>query len=125
MDNESYNEANVGTELLFANGNVRVWELRLKPGEASPPHRHYCDYIIAYSSPLEGELLLDDEVSSAQYDAGYVAYVPVAKDGSELQQLVNRSDREHSHFVVELIGTNLAAPRLSNGRERPITNGRA
>jgi hypothetical protein len=30
----------VGTKLLFENDRVRVWEMRLKPGESSERHTH-------------------------------------------------------------------------------------
>lgn len=34
----------VGTKLLFENDRIRVWEMRLAPGEASPVHEHSYDY---------------------------------------------------------------------------------
>jgi beta-alanine degradation protein BauB len=37
--------AAVGTRLLFENDLVRVWDLRLAPGEAIPLHRHELDYL--------------------------------------------------------------------------------
>ena len=30
----------VATKVLFENDRVRVWEMRLEPGESSPVHRH-------------------------------------------------------------------------------------
>jgi beta-alanine degradation protein BauB len=30
----------VGTRLLLANDRLRVWEIRLEPGERAPFHRH-------------------------------------------------------------------------------------
>src|SRR6266568_4801129 len=36
----------VGTRLLFENDRVRAWELRLAPGEDSPPHRHELDHLL-------------------------------------------------------------------------------
>ena len=37
---------NVGTKLLFENDRIRVWEMRLAPGEASPVHEHKLDYVM-------------------------------------------------------------------------------
>lgn len=34
----------VGTQLLFENDRVRVWDLRLAPGERAGFHRHSHDY---------------------------------------------------------------------------------
>ncbi len=35
----------VGTRLLFENERVRVWDLRLAPGESTGLHRHEYDYL--------------------------------------------------------------------------------
>ncbi len=35
----------VGTQLLFENERVRVWDLRLAPGESTGLHRHEHDYL--------------------------------------------------------------------------------
>lgn len=36
----------VGTRLLFENERVKVWELRLAPGEESAIHRHDLDHLL-------------------------------------------------------------------------------
>jgi hypothetical protein len=36
----------VGSKLLFENDRVRVWELRLQPGERSDVHEHKLDYLL-------------------------------------------------------------------------------
>ncbi len=36
----------VGTKVLFENDRVRVWEMRLEPGEESDIHRHDLDYVL-------------------------------------------------------------------------------
>jgi hypothetical protein len=36
----------VATKVLFENDRVRIWEMRLAPGEASPVHRHDLDYVL-------------------------------------------------------------------------------
>jgi hypothetical protein len=104
----------VGTRLLFANEVVRVWEMSLAPGEASPLHRHRCDYVIAYASALEAEIQLNSDRTTASFEEGHVAYYPVAPDGSQLQQLRNVGRDSHLHFVIELVGTNEAAPGSNN-----------
>jgi hypothetical protein len=108
----------VGTELLFENDVVRVWDMALAPGEASPVHQHFHDYVIAYAEPLEAEIHGDGRVERRGYLQGFVSYRPVPVAGSDIQQLANRGDRFHRHFVVELLGRNEAAPRAGNGRER-------
>jgi hypothetical protein len=34
----------VGTKMLFENERIRVWEMRLAPGETSDLHEHHHDY---------------------------------------------------------------------------------
>ena len=36
----------VGSRLLLENARVRVWELRLDPGEESDLHEHTLDYVL-------------------------------------------------------------------------------
>jgi len=45
VSTESEISADVGTRLLFENEQVRVWDLRLAPGEAIPVHQHEHDYL--------------------------------------------------------------------------------
>jgi predicted metal-dependent enzyme (double-stranded beta helix superfamily) len=36
----------VGTKLLFEDERVRVWHLKLAPGQDSPVHRHELDHVL-------------------------------------------------------------------------------
>ena len=40
----------VGTGVLFENDRVRIWELRLGPGEKSDVHQHELDHILVLVS---------------------------------------------------------------------------
>jgi hypothetical protein len=40
----------VGTSVVFENERVRIWELRLEPGEASAIHQHALDHILVQVS---------------------------------------------------------------------------
>jgi beta-alanine degradation protein BauB len=113
-DSRDLSDERVGTRLLFENQVVRVWEMRLAPGDASPAHRHRCDYVIAYANALNAEIVLDDEATTASYNAGHVAYFAVEVEGSQLQRLTNTGDDEHLHFVIELVDRNEAAVSSSN-----------
>ena len=42
----------VGGKVVTDNDRVRIWELTLEPGEASPLHRHDLDYMVVL---LEGD----------------------------------------------------------------------
>jgi beta-alanine degradation protein BauB len=36
----------VGTRVLMENDRVRIWEMRLEPGQDSDVHRHDLDYVL-------------------------------------------------------------------------------
>jgi predicted metal-dependent enzyme (double-stranded beta helix superfamily) len=36
----------VGTKLVFEDDRVRVWQVRLAPGEQGPVHRHELDHVL-------------------------------------------------------------------------------
>ena len=38
----------VGSRVLFENERVRVWEMKLAPGERSDVHRHDLDYLLVF-----------------------------------------------------------------------------
>ena len=42
----------VATQLLFENERVRIWEMRLAPGEEGDVHRHDLDYVLVQ---IEGD----------------------------------------------------------------------
>ena len=42
----------VATKLLFENERVRIWEMRLGPGESGNVHRHDLDYVLVQ---IEGD----------------------------------------------------------------------
>ncbi len=44
----------IGTELIFEDERVRIWQIVLEPGEAAPFHTHHLDYT---TITLEGALL--------------------------------------------------------------------
>ena len=44
----------VGTRLWFQNDRVKVWEVRLEPGERGPFHAHTRRYLLTVVSPGTG-----------------------------------------------------------------------
>jgi quercetin dioxygenase-like cupin family protein len=50
----------VGTKLLFENDRVRVWDLRLAPGEETPFHRHSTDFLYVVIGDGELQTLFPD-----------------------------------------------------------------
>ena len=96
----------VGTEVLFENDYVRVWDFRLAPGEESRLHRHLYDYLIVYVTD-DNELEVrvpGDEPSRVTTPDGYVAHIIVgaADDPALTHSLANVGDKPHRQIVVEL-----------------------
>ena len=50
----------VGTRLLFENDRVRVWDLRLAPGEQTDFHRHSTDFLYVVIGDGELQTLFTD-----------------------------------------------------------------
>ena len=52
----------IATKILYEDDEVRIWDQRLEPGEATPPHHHGNDYVLVDLDgdqvevfPVEGE----------------------------------------------------------------------
>jgi len=45
-ETNSSERGEIATKLLFENERVKVWEMRLDPGEATPLHEHHLDNIL-------------------------------------------------------------------------------
>jgi hypothetical protein len=60
----------VGTRLLSADDRVRVWEIRLKPGERIGFHRHVLDYFWTAVTPGKA---LSHQGDGTTVEAAYVA----------------------------------------------------
>ena len=90
---------NVATRLLFENERVKVWEMRLEPGESSDLHRHMLDYLLYI---LEGTSIdadrPDGESSRFSVEPGQLFFVP--RGGTE--RAVNRSPTRFRELLVEL-----------------------
>ncbi|NKB68008.1 MAG: cupin domain-containing protein [Candidatus Latescibacteria bacterium] len=92
----------VGTRLLFENDRVRVWDLRLEPGQSSGLHRHSEDYF--YVVIGDGHLQGIDADGAAdpvrQMRDGDVRFNQL--DGDAVHEAVNRGDSPWRNIVVEL-----------------------
>lgn len=90
---------NVATRLLFENERVKVWEMRLEPGESSDLHRHELDYLLYI---LEGTGIDADRPGgeSARFavEPGQIFFVP--RGGTE--RAVNRSPTRFHELLIEL-----------------------
>jgi quercetin dioxygenase-like cupin family protein len=99
----------VGTKLLHEDDRVRIWEIKLQPGEETPPHRHELDYYIII---VDGDgIAAAPHVLSTGSSAEYIAVegvkrgdvVPMEKGGVELAR--NIGTKPFYEILVELKNT--------------------
>lgn len=114
----------IGTELLFENERLRVWDMTLEPGQATDLHRHDNDYLFVYvtdDNRLDIEMPSGDVIHAESPD-GAVAYWEVgAADPPPhyTHRARNVGDRAHRQILVEFLG-----PSASEEPRGPITNDR-
>ena len=95
----------VGTRLLHENERVRVWEVRLAPGEEGAVHRHALDHLLIQ---VAGDRIAvvpeaDSEGPFREYLAADVvpgAVVEVARGGIEAAR--NVGAQSYVEVIVEL-----------------------
>ncbi|MHB8463422.1 MAG: cupin domain-containing protein [Acidimicrobiales bacterium] len=95
----------IGSKVVFENDRVRIWQLRLKPGEASAVHRHDLDHILVQ---IAGDRIAvapepDSQGPYREYLAADVlpgAAVYVTKGGIETAH--NVGDARYLEVIIEL-----------------------
>lgn len=94
--------ADVGTKLLFENDQVRVWDLRLEPGEAIPLHRHEHDYlyVVIGGGTLQTEFADGTADPPREMTDGDVRFRPV--DNAAVHAARNVGSTAWRNIVVEL-----------------------
>jgi beta-alanine degradation protein BauB len=95
----------VGSQLLFENERVRVWELAVEPGESLETHIHREDYLYIVSSG--GTLRFADpdnpaDARDVQFEDNQVAFVTVPDEGKVDNRLTNVGNKPHRNYVIEL-----------------------
>jgi hypothetical protein len=95
----------VATKVLFENDRVRIWEMRLAPGEASPVHRHDLDYVLVQ---IDGDTIkgVFEPESAGEYHGEVEAevvpgqFIYLEKGGVETA--VNSGTKPYYEILVEL-----------------------
>jgi len=96
----------VGSKVIFENDRVRVWELRLAPGEESPVHRHDHDHLLIQVSGDRIAVVPEADTQSRYKDyleadvrPGEVAFVR----GGGIETARNVGAEPYREIIVELI----------------------
>ena len=93
----------VGTTLWFENGHVRVFELRLEPGERGPFHVHDATYFWTVVEPGRGlQRLPDGTFVVRDYALGETRYLVQSPDKRLIHDLENVGTTTLRFVTVEL-----------------------
>jgi hypothetical protein len=94
---------NVGTTLWFENDHVRVWEVRLEPGQRAPFHNHGQTYFWTCIDPGKGYQRFPDGTAEAfDFTLGETVFHQISADDPMVHDLENTDDRLLRFVAIEL-----------------------
>ena len=94
----------VGTQLISENDKVRVWTIRLAPGERVGFHRHVLDYFWTAVTPCRGrQHLMDGSTVEYTYKAGETRHETYGRGEYKVHDLENVGDTELVFTTVEFL----------------------
>jgi hypothetical protein len=95
----------VGTSLWFQNERVRVWEVRLEPGERGPFHAHTHPYFwTCVEAGLGRQRSADGTLKVRRYALGETQFSGHSVATPMLHDLENAGDTTLRFVTVELLG---------------------
>jgi hypothetical protein len=109
----------VGSNVLFENERIRVWEMVVAPGETCATHRHVHDHLLLYAEPATIQAQVDGRPVIQHVEDGLVSYRAVGPSGLPPHSITNVAPAPSRHFIVELLGpsaANAPGPHEHNGR---------
>lgn len=97
-------EGQVGGRLLGETDRVRIWEIRLAPGERLPAHRHVLDYFWTAVTPGRSRRHTDDGTTrEVTYTAGETRHFTFGPGDFPLHDLENTGDAPLVFVTVEFM----------------------
>ena len=93
----------VGTTLWFENDHVRVWEVRLEPGQRAPFHNHSRTYFWTCIDQGKGFQRFPDGTAEAfDFALGQTVFNEVSDDDPMIHDLENTDDHLLRFVAIEL-----------------------
>lgn len=83
----------VGSNVVFEDEKIKVWEFNLEPGEQTPVHTHEMDYIFYVIKGTTLEVFDKDNQFLSSIDVADGDVVPLRLEGDELVVIGNESQR--------------------------------
>ena len=103
-------DGHVGSRLLSEDSRVRVWEIRLAPGERWHAHRHVLDYFWTAITPGRSiQHTHDGTTRAVEYVAGETRHLGFARDEFLLHDIENVGDADLIFTTVEHLDSENAA----------------
>ena len=94
----------VGTQLLSENERVRVWIIRLKPGERIGFHRHVLDYFWTSVNGGRGrQHMMDGTTVEHSYTPGETRHETYGSGQCKVHDLTNLGDKEMIFNTIEFL----------------------
>jgi len=98
-------DGHVGSKLLLENDRVRVWEIRLAPGQRWHAHQHALDYFwTAITAGRSRQRTFDGTTREVSYSPGDTKFYTFGPGESLLHDLENVGDTDLVFSTVELKG---------------------
>jgi beta-alanine degradation protein BauB len=90
----------IGTEIVLENEHVRVWEVRLEPGESQAWHKHHHPYMIVGIEGADNRMdFLDgSEPRHMQETPGRIVF----RDAGTVHMLTNEGSSRYVNRLIEL-----------------------
>ena len=96
----------VGSELVSESDRVRVWTIRLKPGQRFGFHRHVLDYFWTSVSGGRGrQHLMDGSTVEYSYQPGETRHETYGAGEYKVHDLENIGDKELVFMTVEFLNS--------------------
>ena len=96
----------VGSRLLSENERVRVWEIRLQPGERIGFHRHVLDYFWTSVSGGKGRQHVHDGTTvEYTYQPGETRHEVYGPGEFKVHDLQNLGDKEMVFMTIEFLNS--------------------
>lgn len=94
----------IGSSVLFENDRVRVWEVRLQPGERGDFHLHDRNYFwTVVDGGIGKQRSPDGTYVLRRYDTGDTSFQDNTPDDSMIHDFENAGDAEIRFVTVELL----------------------
>jgi mannose-6-phosphate isomerase-like protein (cupin superfamily) len=98
------NNLEVGTTLWFENDRVRVWDLKLEPGERGPFHAHTRSYFWTVVEGSRGlQRFADGTFVVRDYEVGETRFLEHTPESALIHDLENVGDRVLRFVTAELL----------------------